>query len=556
MAKRNEFRRFGIAFSLSLLFSIVPALAQSAESPDTLGSCSWSAEAVFPVPVLDTAATTVGGYLYTFGGVSNGVVIANSYRFNGTAWTTIAPLPAPLEFPAAVTDGTNIFISGGASGTGTPQTTLYRYNVAADNYTTLAPFATGTWNHAAVYLNGKIYKFAGTGPATDSTNVLEIYDVAANTWSLGAVYPLAISFVGAWTDGTYVYGAGGYQSAGPLASLKTYRYSPAANTWNDAAIADLPSTRWGAAAALYSDAVLAGGYVGGSATGNISNTVTAWDSPSNTWQSLPNLLGERARTIGAVLNGSFYVVGGRSIASSGFVGTNDNQQLLCLTPGVCNVTISSGPSPAGYLALSLFGIPPVAGVTDDIVIDFNVPAFTFGGETYTRVGFSSNGYAIVGGSTGAPDNSLANQNFPNPLRPNNILAPFWTDLNPAAAGELRIGTLTDGADTWIVLDWANVREFSTANSNSFEIWIGENNDAHPTEDISFAYGPIGGSGNLGFLTTGAENQGGTRGDNSYFNGNGILPSAGADLIVATTSCALFVDGFESANTAAWSVTVP
>ncbi len=556
MAERSEFRRFGVAFSFSLLF-IVPVLAQPADSPDTLGGCSWSAAPVFPVPVLDSAATTVGGILYSFGGVSNTVVVANSYRFNGSTWTPIASLPAALEFPAAVNDGTNIYILGGAAvGTGTPQTSLYRYNVAANNYTTLASFTTGTWNHAAVYLNGKIYKFTGTGPATASTDVLEIYDVAGNAWSLGAVYPLAISFVGAWEQGGFIYAAGGYQSAGSLASLKTYRYDPAANTWNDAAIADLPQTRWGAAAALYSDGVLAGGYVAGSATGNISNTVTAWDLPSNTWQSLPNMLGERARTSGAVLNGSFFVVGGRSVASSAFVGTNDNQQLLCSTPGICNVNIAAGPSPVGYLPLSAFGIPPVAGVTDDIVLDFDVPAFTFAGETYTRVGFSSNGYAVIGGSTGPADNSLNNQNFPDLAHPNNVLAPFWTDLNPAGAGELRIGALTDGVDTWIVMDWANVREFSTANSNSFEIWIGQDNDAHPAEDVSFAYGPIGGSGNGGFLTAGAENKLGTRGKSSYFNGTGTLPAAGADLRVTTTSCALFVNGFESANTGAWSATVP
>ncbi len=205
--------------------------------------------------------------------------------------------------------------------------------------------------------------------------------------------------------------------------------------------------------------------------------------------------------------------------------------------GFCDVTIAAGTSPAGYLPLSGFGIVPVPGVTDDSVTDFTVPAFSFAGETYTKVGFSSNGYVVIGGSTGPADNSITNQNFPNSTLPNNVLAPFWTDLNPAAAGALRIGVLTDGVDTWIVLDWAAVREFSTANSNSFEIWIGVNNDTNPAEDITFAYGAIGGSGDLGFLTVGAENKLGTRGQNSYFNGTGTLPTAGADLRVTTTSCA-------------------
>ena len=111
-----------------------------------------------------------------------------------------------------------------------------------------------------------------------------------------------------------------------------------------------------------------------------------------------------------------------------------------LPAGPCDVNIAPGSSPAGgYLPLSLFGIPPVAGVGDDTITNFNVPAFFFAGDTYTQVGFSSNGYVVIGGGSG-PDNSINNQNFPNPARPNNTLALFWTDLNPAGAGALRIGT--------------------------------------------------------------------------------------------------------------------
>ena len=314
-----------------------PALAApdelAGDSPETLGGCGWTASTVYPITILDQATVAVGGFLYTFGGVSTSI-LASAYKFDSATWTPIAPLPAPLEFPTAVTDGTNIYILGGASSAGTPQTSLFRYNVATNDYTTLASFTTGTWNQAAVYLAGKIYKFAGTGPATASTDLLEIYDVGAGTWGLGAVYPLAISFVSAWTDGTYIYGAGGIQSVGSVASLKTYRYDPVGNAWSDAAIADLPLTRWGAAAAVYpqgmfADAVLAGGYVSGTATANISPTAVNYDYASDTWFTLPNMVGERARMTGAVLNGRFYVVGGRSLASAGFVGTNSNQQLLC-----------------------------------------------------------------------------------------------------------------------------------------------------------------------------------------------------------------------------------
>ncbi|MGI8435501.1 MAG: dockerin type I domain-containing protein [Chthoniobacterales bacterium] len=282
-----------------------------------------------PVPILDSAVVSVGGNLYTFAGVANGAIVATSYKFDGSVWTAIAPYPAALEFPTAATDGTNIFIVGGSDGSGVSQTLTYRYNVASNTYTQLASFSTATWNQKVVYLNGKLYKFCGSNN-TVSTNALEIYDIAANTWSVGAPYPITESFVGGWAQGNYVYGAGGIDGASSVPTAKTYRYDTASNTWDDASIADLPDTRWGAASGLYTDGLLAGGYVAGAATANISTSVISWDQPSNTWQNVPNMIGERARMGGAVLNGSFYVVGGRSVASPAFNGENSNQKLLCL----------------------------------------------------------------------------------------------------------------------------------------------------------------------------------------------------------------------------------
>jgi len=50
-------------------------------------------------------------------------------------------------------------------------------------------------NHAAEFLNGKIWLptgTAGSGTTAASTNALEIYDIATNTWTAGAQL---ISFV-------------------------------------------------------------------------------------------------------------------------------------------------------------------------------------------------------------------------------------------------------------------------------------------------------------------------------------------------------------------------
>jgi subtilisin family serine protease len=259
--------------------------------------------------------------------------------------------------------------------------------------------------------------------------------------------------------------------------------------------------------------------VGGTSSCTVAATNTTFD-PANVvvTDNVPDNL--------QVVPGS--VVGATQVGNLlTFAGTLGGVQ----PPGVA---IAPGTSPAGgYLPLSAFGIAPIPGMGDETIVNFNVPPFTYAGSTYSRIGVVSDGYVVIGGGTG-PDVEFINQTLPNPARPNNVLAPFWTDLNLASGGTARIGTLTDGADTWIVVDFNAVREFSLNRTATFEIWIGVNGDAHPGEDISYAYGPIQGNGDGGFLTVGAENLFGNRGQNFYVNGTGTLPANGTQLRVTGT----------------------
>jgi uncharacterized repeat protein (TIGR01451 family) len=182
------------------------------------------------------------------------------------------------------------------------------------------------------------------------------------------------------------------------------------------------------------------------------------------------------------------------------------------------VTVGPDVSPAGgYLPLSAFGIAPISGVGDETITNFNIPGFQFAGVTNTRIGVVSNGYVVVGGGTAA-DVLFVNQNLPDAARPNNVLAPFWTDLNPAFGGAMRVGILSDGVNRWVVVDWEGVVNYSDRLPNNFQVWIGING----IEDITFAFGEVS-SGDLGFLTVGAENSFGNSGQNFYYNGIGTPP---------------------------------
>jgi hypothetical protein len=203
------------------------------------------------------------------------------------------------------------------------------------------------------------------------------------------------------------------------------------------------------------------------------------------------------------------------------------------------VSIDIGSNPAGgYLPLRTLGVAKVAGIGDETITNFNLAApttFTFAGTVYSSFGVVSNGYVVVGGGAGA-DVQFLNQNLPNPARPNNVLAAFWTDLNPAAIpaaspNGIRVAVVTGGPNRWVVIDYENVPNFGSAiQLNTFQVWIGLNG----VEDISYAYGPVT-TGDGSLLTIGAENLFGNSGENFYFNGTGTLPNSTIQLRVTGTA---------------------
>ena len=174
--------------------------------------------------------------------------------------------------------------------------------------------------------------------------------------------------------------------------------------------------------------------------------------------------------------------------------------------------------PGEYLPLSLFSGSLVVAASDESITNFNVPSFVYGGETYTRIGIVSNGYLVVGGGTAA-DVQYLNSNLPNASAPNNVLAPFWTDLNPAFGGTIRINVLGTTTQAWIVVDFNGVANYSDRQPNDFEVWIGING----VEDVSFVYGRTS-NGEGGAYTVGAENRFGNSGGTIFFNGAGTPPS--------------------------------
>jgi subtilisin family serine protease len=97
--------------------------------------------------------------------------------------------------------------------------------------------------------------------------------------------------------------------------------------------------------------------------------------------------------------------------------------------------------------------------------------FTFYGQTYTQTYVSSNGFATLGSSAGAE--AFENATIPDSAAPNGLLAPFWDDLNPAAAGDVYAGLTGTTGNRALHIEWFNVPHFWSSGTATFEMSLYE-----------------------------------------------------------------------------------
>jgi hypothetical protein len=179
------------------------------------------------------------------------------------------------------------------------------------------------------------------------------------------------------------------------------------------------------------------------------------------------------------------------------------------------------------LGLAPFSVPAIPVGDDDLVQLAGVPPFVFAGRTWTALSVSANGMLVAGGGTDPADQSGPVTTFPNPLRPNGVLAPFWTDLDGTGSPGIRAAVLDFSPVHYLVVQW-DVHVHGSDSPRTFEAWIGVDG----TEDIHFTYDQSrlpSADGLAGPLSVGAENADGSGGD-----GLGLDVAPTRDLTVFST----------------------
>lgn len=167
-----------------------------------------------------------------------------------------------------------------------------------------------------------------------------------------------------------------------------------------------------------------------------------------------------------------------------------------------------------YDWIEISGIGTNTGINgDDQVlgpfdIGFSFPFYDYSAPT--QVWVCSNGWsAFEAVSYGAYNNV----EIPNTGLPNNMVCPFWDDLNPSLGGAVYY--YQDAANERFIVEWSNVPHYSTGGTYTFEMIL------FPNGDIELMYHTLT-PGTANSATVGIENAGGTDGIQVTFDGSGPL----------------------------------
>jgi subtilisin family serine protease len=204
----------------------------------------------------------------------------------------------------------------------------------------------------------------------------------------------------------------------------------------------------------------------------------------------------------------------------------ENEQLLAfdgtLSRTVPSMRLVEAAHRYGYVPLASLGVEPLPCPDDCDDGGYIVGGLDFDylGIQYDQAIWSVNGTLELGTSSGgaAP---AANGLLPDPVLPNNLLAPWWTDLDLSKGGQWYTATLSDSVDTFDVFEWRQVPAHDEVGTQaSFQIWL-----RRGSNEAWFTYGVL--DSGWSCATVGLEDSLGLDGQTAYCAeiGVGTVPQA-------------------------------
>lgn len=180
-ATRAGVPRIYVAGGYNSGFSYLPYCDEYTPSTNT-----WATRADMFTAREGCAVVSLGNLIYAIGG-DNSVELGTTeaYDPDANSWSPKDNLNTPrVDLGAAVVNG-RIYAIGGCTDMWnmTPSGACEEYNPGTDNWILKAPMPTPRWGLMVVAYNDLIYCIGGTTDGATSTNVVQVYNPAFNTWS-------------------------------------------------------------------------------------------------------------------------------------------------------------------------------------------------------------------------------------------------------------------------------------------------------------------------------------------------------------------------------------
>lgn len=236
----------------------------------------------------------------------------------GGTWERLAPMPATRQEFGVAEVGGQIFVVGGLS----PRANrVEAYDPAADRWSEHPPLPIGLDHPNVAGAAGKLYVFGGT----QSGNTYE-YDPAApaaeRRWVMKAAMPTRRAAAAVGVLGSKVFVAGG-NGSGSMANPAFEIYDAAADTWQSSARSELPPLPAGRnhvpGAVVDGRFYVLGGRLGGRFDG-LQTRVDMFDPATRQWTSRAPMPTPRGGTAAGVVDGLIVVVGGEGNMAAGSMG--------------------------------------------------------------------------------------------------------------------------------------------------------------------------------------------------------------------------------------------
>ncbi|MFE7816410.1 Kelch repeat-containing protein [Streptomyces sp. NPDC057433] len=168
-----------------------------------------------------------------------------------------------------------------------------------------------------VYVIGGILPGGGPSGGVTTTGRVEVHDTRRDTWSDAAPLPVAMNHPNVAAVGGRIYVLGGLSGGAEWQALRDcFVYSPRADRWRRLPPLPADVARGSAAIGVHGTTVLLAGGMrvlvpGAGGLQDTVDTVSAYDVVTRRWETLPSLPQARDHVGGAVVGGTFYVLGGR-----------------------------------------------------------------------------------------------------------------------------------------------------------------------------------------------------------------------------------------------------